>query len=372
MERFCRALVNLVLTAAAAVVFLKAVPWMILFFAPFAAGWMLAFLAGPVVRFFEEKLRIKRKTGSAVVIIAGIGLVCFLIYLIVGKLVAETMGFLHALPEIVEELRTDLAEVFDKVDRLYRKLPVDLQKRLADAEGEWSLCLAKGIGQITSPTISAVGSAAMIFPKFIVGLFMTLLSAYFWIADHDKICDWYRRKMPERVRQKCALVRRCLLRAAGGYLKAQLKIEVWIFLLLAAGLAALKIKYVLLISFGIACLDLLPVFGAGTVMLPWAVIRFLTGNYKTAAGLLIIWGLCQIVRQMIQPKIVGDSMGLAPLPTLFLLYAGYRLLGIGGMILSVPLGLTGYSLYQEGAFDSFLLSCRIVCEETEKFRTGKE
>ena len=84
-------------------------------------------------------------------------------------------------------------------------------------------------------------------------------------------------------------------------------------------------NYFALIALGIAFLDFLPFFGTGTVLIPWAIIRILTADYKIAIGLLIIWGGGQLARQLIQPKIVGDSMGVAPLPTLFLLFIGYRL-----------------------------------------------
>ena len=112
----------------------------------------------------------------------------------------------------------------------------------------------------------------------------------------------------------------------------------------------------------------MPFLGTGTVLIPWAVIRILTAQYKTAIGLLIIWGVGQLARQLIQPKIVGDSIGVPPLPTLFLLYIGYKLSGVLGMILAVPLGLLVYSLYEEGAFDTTKNSVLILMAGINRFR----
>ena len=87
-----------------------------------------------------------------------------------------------------------------------------------------------------------------------------------------------------------------------------------------------------------------------------------------AIGLLITWGVSQLARQVIQPGIVGDSIGVKPLPTLFLLYVGYRLGGVLGMIVAVPAGLILFSLFEAGFFDTTLQSCRILLGGLNRFR----
>ncbi|WP_337501619.1 AI-2E family transporter, partial [Clostridium sp.] len=114
--------------------------------------------------------------------------------------------------------------------------------------------------------------------------------------------------------------------------------------------------------------DFLPFFGTGTVLIPWAVIKFFSGDYKMVIGLLIIWGVGQLARQIIQPKIVGESMGLPPLMTLFLLYLGFKLRGLTGMILAVPVGLVFINFYKYGAFDSMIRNFRMLMEAIQKFR----
>ena len=103
-------------------------------------------------------------------------------------------------------------------------------------------------------------------------------------------------------------------------------------------------------------------------MVPWAVIKILSADYKMAIGLLILWGIGQLGRQLIQPKIVGDSVGMEPLPTLFLLYIGYKTGGVLGMVLAVPISLIVYALYTEGAFITTTRSIRILAEGINRFR----
>lgn len=106
------------------------------------------------------------------------------------------------------------------------------------------------------------------------------------------------------------------------------------------------------------------------MLIPWALIKLLGGGYAFAAGLALIYVLTQVIRQLVQPKLVGDSMGLNPLMTLFLLYLGFKMKGIAGMILAVPLGLFFVNLYHYGAFDRMIDSARTLWLELEQFRKG--
>ena len=174
--------------------------------------------------------------------------------------------------------------------------------------------------------------------------------------------------LPASVRYHFNLIRRSFRNAVGGYFRAQFKIECWVYILLVIGLMILGVDYAFLVAFGIAILDFLPVFGTGTVMIPWALIELLSNNYRMMFGLLAIWLIAQLVRQVIQPKIVGDSMGMDAIPTLFLLYIGYRAAGVMGMILAVPIGIIVVNLYEEGAFDTTRQSLRILVAGFNHFR----
>ena len=138
--------------------------------------------------------------------------------------------------------------------------------------------------------------------------------------------------------------------------------------MLLVGFLILRVPYAAIWAALIAFLDFLPVFGTGTVLIPWGLIEIVSGRIYMAVGLLACRLLTQAVRQMIQPKVVGDSMGLNPLLTLFFLYLGFRFSGIGGMILAVPVGMIGIEFYKYGAFDSLLGAVKELIEFVETFR----
>lgn len=368
MKKYCKALVNIAVAAVILVGVLFLLPRLFFFFMPFVAGWIIALIASPLVRFFEEKVKLKRKAGSAFVIVVIIALVVLVIYIVCAQLFEQIMGLARALPEMLEGMEADLESIGKNLNLLLARLPGDFQLNLGGQGVELDSYLGELLERFGSPTIEAAGNLAKLLPGFFIGMIMALLSAYFFVAERHQLNDWFRKHMPASVQMRYRVIRHSLGKSVGGYFKAQLKIEVWMYFLLLLGLGILRVNYFGLIALVIAILDFLPFLGTGTVLIPWAVIRILTAQYKTAIGLLVIWGVGQLARQLIQPKIVGDSIGVPPLPTLFLLYVGYKVSGVIGMILAVPLGLLVYSLYEDGTFDTTKNSFLILTAGINRFR----
>ena len=372
MKKYWKALVNLIVALAILLSIIFLVPRLLLFFFPFVIGWMIALIASPFVRFFEEKVKLKRKAGSAFVIIVVIGLVVLLLYLLITKLCHEVVGLVNSLPELWENAEKDFAQIGEKLNIIYKRLPVNVQSSLNSFTDQIGSYVGELLGELGTPTIIAVGNIAKQLPSILISTIMALLFSYFYVAERKEINEWFRTHTPKTLQDRYHLIKGSMLKAVGGYFKAQLKIEVWMYLLLVIGLSILRVDYALLIAIGIAFLDFLPFFGTGTVMVPWAIIKILSSDYQMAVGLLIIWGVGQLARQIIQPKIVGDSMGVPSIPTLLLLYVGYKLSGVIGMIIAIPLGLIIYTMYEEGVFDTTKNSIRILVSGINRFRKLKD
>ena len=367
-RKYFKALVNLGVAVTILLLVVLLLPRLIIWFMPFVIAGIISMIASPLVRFFEEKIKLKRKWGSAFVIIVVIALVVLVLYLVGSKLIEEGMGLLGALPEMWVSMKADLSGVGESLEGIFEKLPRDTQQTISNLGNQVGEFMAGLFERIGTPTITAAGNFAKQLPSVLIAIIMCLLASYFFVADRYQIGSWIRKNTPESVMSRYDMVRRSILKSVGGYFKAQLKIEVWMYLLLVVGLSVLRVDYVLLIALGIAFLDLLPFFGTGTVMVPWAIIKIFSRDYKMAIGLLIIWGGGQLARQIIQPKIVGDSIGVAPIPTLFLLFIGYKLGGVIGMIIAVPLGMLLSTMYQEGVFDTTKNSIAILISGLNHFR----
>ena len=367
-KTYLKVILNLLTALVVLLLCIFLLPRCIFFFMPFVIGWFIALIASPVVRFFEEKLRIRRKGASVIVIVAVLAAVILLVYAVGAKLVREGISFVEELPDLGESIMAEFNEVGDNLQVVYDKLPADVQSTLDNVGAELGTYFRDIMEGVGTPTFEAVGNMAKQLPDIFLGVIMCILSAYFFVADKNYVADVMKKYVPDSVRYRFDLIRRSFRNAVGGYFKAQFKIECWIYILLVIGLLALHVRYALLVALGIAFLDFLPVFGTGTVMIPWAVIEILSKDYKMAVGLLIIWCVGQLVRQMIQPKIVGDSIGMDAIPTLFLLFIGYKAAGVLGMILAVPIGIIVINLYEEGVFDTTKQSVQILAAGFNKFR----
>lgn len=367
-KRYIKALVNLLTTAVLSLLAVFLLPRLIGYFMPFVIGWIIAAIANPLVRFLDEKLKIKRKAGSAIVIVAVIGLVSGAGYLGLSILIREGWGFIQELPEVWRSMQEDISHAVRALESIVRYLPVQLQDMAVTLSESFGGLFDHLTDELSSPTMNAVGRIAKNIPAAFIGLIMCLLSAYFFVAQREDVLRIFRTHIPEGLRERWMVLYRGLVRAVGGYFKAQIKIEIWMYLLLLAGFLILQVRYAAFIALGIAVLDFFPVFGTGVVLIPWAIIRVLGGNYKMAVGLLILWCLGQLARQIIQPKIVGDSVGLPALPTLFLLYIGYRSGGVLGMLIAIPAGIILVSMYQAGFFSTTVDSARILANGFNRFR----
>lgn len=367
-KAYCKALTNIILALIGLVLLIIVLPRVLSFFMPFVVAWIIALLASPMVKFLEEKLKIRRKAGTACVIIAVIALIVLIGYGVAAFLIDQIQGLMHDLPDIWEGLQLQIDEISRSFSRLFASLPKDVQESWAyffenveNSLGEW----VAGLG---TPSMSWLGSMAKQLPNLFVAVIMCLVAAFAFTAERANMRNFMQDYMPETMKKYWDMMRVSLSSAVGGYLKAQLKIECWIYLIVAAGLLILRISYAPVLAIFIAVLDFLPVFGTGTILWPWIVFEVFGRNYKLAIGLALIWGVSQIVRQVIQPKIMGDSMGMHTLPTVFLLYIGYKVSGIFGMIIAVPIGIIFVNMYQAGVLDTIVNSFRILGAGLKRFR----
>ena len=146
------------------------------------------------------------------------------------------------------------------------------------------------------------GNVVKRIPSALVSVIVALVSAYFFTAQREEVIQWSKKVAPKAIEARMTMVIYNLKYAVGGYFKAQFKIMVIVGLILLCGFLILGVDYAFLLALLIAFLDFLPFFGTGTALIPWAVYKFLCDGYQTAVGLLVIYGITQLVRQVIQPK----------------------------------------------------------------------
>ena len=341
---------------------------LLVFFMPFVIGWFIAYIASPVVNWLERRLKIVKKLGSAIIIIGVLAGLVFLIYFAGSRLWREIVALIQNMPDLYQQLESGLSDIGKTLEGVFTVLPKGIQNGWHAMVSNLDRTMGDLIGRFSEPTVAAAGNFAKKIPSVLIATIVTVISAYFFIADRDAVIAWSKKIAPDPVVRRMSMVIDNLKYAVGGYFKAQMKIMVVVFGLLLIGFVLMGVHFQILLALLIAFLDFLPFFGTGTALIPWALYKFMVGNYRLAIALMVLYAVTQLVRQLIQPKLVGDSMGLNPLVTLVLLYVGYKVGSVLGMIFAVPIGMIVINLFQAGAFDYILDDVKILLEGIMRLR----
>lgn len=365
---YARIFVNFVLTVAGILLVVLLGPKLLHFFMPFVIAFIISYIANPIVRFMEKKIKISRKFSSVFMIVLVLGAVVGVLYLLIAFLVKQTMNLYEDRFEIYDEVAGILDNFANKMGGLLDKLPAGLQDTLNNLQESLSSWARNFVAGIELPGFSTVGSYVGSVVEVIFYAIITVLAAYFLTAERDNMGEWLTKVMPESVKRYYHMIMDSFKKAVGGYFKAQFKIMMILVVIMFVGFEILNISYSFLLAFGIAFLDFLPVFGTGAVFWPWIVVDIVVGDYKQAIFLGILYLVCQLVKQILQPKMVGDSVGINPLAALLYMFIGYKFAGVIGMIIGIPVGMIIVSLYQAGLFEQLIKGVKIIAHDINEFR----
>lgn len=340
-------------------------PKLVRFFLPVIIGWIVSMIANPFIRFLEQRMKIVRKLSSAVLIIVIIVAVVGGLYGIATLIVKEAIELSRDMPIILDKIYESTHAIQDKIQGIIAIFP-DFLLNLNQGnnlEGDYLSNSLKPYVTLDNASSFAknIADAAFFF-------IITVLFAYFFIAERDSIVQSLKKIIPPSIMEYCNYILNGFKVAVGGYFKAQLKLMFIMMLILFIGLEILQVNYSFLLALGIAILDILPFFGTGFVLWPWALADLLLGNYFRAIGIVIIYVLCQVIKQVLQPKMVGDSVGMSPMLTLLFMYIGYKIMGVIGIIIGVPIGIILFNLYHMGLFERFLRGLKIIVTDINEFR----
>lgn len=366
--KYIKILLNYIFMAAIICICVFVIPKLLAFFLPFVIAAIIAAIANPLVRFLENKLKIRRKAGSIVVIILTLAIVVAACYGIIYLLVTEIVGFATSAPDMWNKLSQSIRNSSDYLSLKFARMPSGLQDYFTElGEGIYESLTEAGTG-IGERAARYAGQGVKNAPLAIVVTITTILASYLFVAEREYLNNVAKKIIPHYLSERISIITSTMKSAVGGYFKAQFKIMIFVYIVLLVGFLVLGVKYSFLIALLVAFLDFLPFFGTGAVMWPWALYAFVEKDYRFAIGMMVVWGLSQLVRQLIQPKLVGDSIGMAPIPTIVLLYVGFRLGNAIGLIIAVPIGMIVYNLYLAGLFSNFFYSSRILIRDFRKMR----
>ena len=307
---------------------------------PFLLGATLAVVAEPGVRFMQSKLHLRRSAASVASL--GLSLVLLVSVLVVAAAVMyRQMGMLaQRVPSLLGSAQGGLEQVEGFLLSSTRQMPEGVQgvvqgavERMFSNGSAVLERLAESARRLAGHIIGGIPGSALFLGTAVLSGFM--ISSQ-W--PHLRAAWLSRAPAAWKTTWKPTLLR--LRRALGGWLKAQLLLTGVTYLIVAGGLLLLQVQYGFLWAGIIALLDALPMIGTGIALVPWAVVMLVQGEPIRALGMVAIYIAATVTRSALEPKLLGRQLGLNPLLTLVALYAGFRLWGMVGMILSPLLAVT--------------------------------
>lgn len=301
----------------------RVLPWIL----PFIIAWFLAAFLDPLVNWLEERARWPRTAASlAAVLVLALGL-GVLAVAVVSQLAVELARLAAELPRYAALLKEGLMQL----DALYKSWQLPPQV-MATAEAGIETVTEHARGLLIRLVQELVQAAGAV-PRLFISLIVVVVATFFFSRDKHLIRKGLVSLFPWLAHPRWAGMGEELGAGLIGYFKAQSFLITMTALQVLLGLYLLRVKYALSLSLFIAVLDILPVVGPGTVLLPWAGWEFLTRRYATGLALLILYATITIVRQVLEPKVVGKNLGLHPLAALASIYIGVQALGLVGAVL---------------------------------------
>lgn len=236
------------------------------------------------------------------------------------RIVEQTMDNID--PIVIEELKGMFADFIQTMGQFVSKVSVQLVK--------------------------IVSNYASQIPSLFIKLIIMIISSFFIAADYDKLMAFLHKILPEKLQNGIRTIKKYGANVLTQYLKSYFLIFCVTYIELCIGLFILKIPYVGLVSFVISIFDILPILGLGGVLIPWSIICLIMKKYMLALGIILLYIIITVIRNIIEPKIIGMQIGLHPLATLIGMFVGLRLFGIIGLF-GIPITLSiGLQLYKKG------------------------
>ncbi len=322
-------LLRLVLFAVGILLVLFVSVKLALYLAPFIIAFALSSLMEPVIRVLMRKARMKRKIAATITVIIFLSVLGLLLTLLIAKLVTELISITNLLPVYYSRAYNNITAVIDSAMEIYLDLPDEMTKSIEEMLGNVSRTLVDLLYNFLKKLLNT----AISLPQVLVFIIVTILATYFMSSDRDKLYNFFSSQLPKSWINKFTSIKDDLFSALFGYIRAQGIIMSITFIELFIGFSIIGVKHSLTLSLIISFIDALPILGTGGILIPWSVYSFLTGNVKYGFALLIMYIIVLAVRQLIEPKVLGEQIGLHPLATLLAMYGGLQVFGFLGMII---------------------------------------
>lgn len=387
-EKKRRAIINIVYYAVLILIAFLAVRYALGVCLPIFAAFIIATALQRPKNFLTKKTFLKKGSASVVSLFGLLIIISALFTLIGVRAVEEIRGFISYITLQLQNFDVFLSNIENAVMSFAEKLPefisdtvseslatifTQIREYLAGQNTELTDSITGSLGNsfsfswITTP-LSGVISTAKQIPSILIAIVVCLVASCFMSSDYEEIMGFIKRQFPREKRKDLSRAKALLKSTLSKMAKAYALIMTVTFTEMFLGLTVLRLvgvyssNFTVIIAIVTAIVDIIPVLGTGTILIPWAAYNLIVGNYGLAIGLAVIYGVITVIRQIIEPKLVAGQLGLSPVVTVTALYLGLKIFGVLGMIIA-PILLTMLKLLNDEGVIHLWKSSRHEAEE---------
>ena len=356
--------VRLLLAVGIVLILRYLVPPLLSLLMPFVLALVTAWLLNPVVKGLQRRLGLSRGVLSLFLILLAFAAAGGILFGLGYSLFSEVSALLNNWEGSWNTLQTGVDAAGAWLDKLLAYLPGEVETFVnGNLDQLWS-AFSGWVSSVVPLVGTWAGNFAMGVPSFVVALIVFIMAAYFITADYPHYRFLMTDRLPPEVRTFVSHIKHTALGAFAGYVRAEVIISAGVFAILLVGFLLIGQPYAVLLALLLAVLDFIPIIGSGTIMVPWAFIDLLTGNWVHAVGLMVVWGIICVFRRVAEPKAVGSQTGLSPILSLISMYVGMRVGGVLGMILGPVLCLVAINVARTGIFDGLTADLALAARDT--------
>ena len=326
-----------VIAAAAYVVLRYALPML----SPFVIGALLAYILRRPIRFFARKLSmVPQKLIAIAVVLVFFGIIGTMISLLGIKAVSWITKFVSSLPSLYQNYAMPFfAEVMSRLEVLMANFDPEVVETLTNLGSQALQSVGQMLSNLSVSVVGLASGAATSVPGLIIKVILIIISTFFIAIDYETIKEFIARQLSEKTELLLYEIKNYVAGTLWVCIRSYAIIMSITFVELAIGLSLIRVRGAVLIALLIAIFDILPVLGTGGIMIPWTILSLVRGDFRLALGLALIYIIITVIRNIIEPKIVGGQLGLHPIVTLASMFAGVQLLGVIGLF-GFPIGLS--------------------------------
>lgn len=312
-------------------VFVYAIHWIM----PFLIGFLIALALRPVAKFIKGFINSKGKGVAIFVVAAFYATVAMIIWLLITFLITQLTDLINIMPNLYfNRIEPLLLEFNDWVVANTATISLDAASTISQVITNGISYISDIIKNTSITVVQIVTKLISNFPLYLISVIFTIVLSVFISVEYDNITTFIKRQLPEKFNSTFTEARIFVTGTLWKMIKSYILILFLTFIELFTGLSILKVNFALPIAAIIAVLDIMPIVGTGGIIIPWAIIELFLKNYKLGIGLLILYITVTVIRNIVEPRIIGHQIGLHPIITITAMYAGLRLFGFGGFIIA--------------------------------------